>query len=115
MGQTGLIYKGKDNERQVHFGMDAYVALTNQFLYLSSQANPKGLIKMFEDVLIPRLAIKMQNGHTPGSAALEIVHNTPSLDISGAISLSGSNPGGAGKTGKRKNEKEAKTKKEVRL
>ena len=101
MGQTGLINKGKASEHQVRFGMDAYLVLTTHWLYLSGTANPTGLMRAFSQILIPRMAVKMQNGHTPGSAAIEIVYHTSCLDPTSVVELGGGAGGGAGGGGGR--------------
>ena len=117
MGQTGLINQGKSDERQVRFGMDAYLVLTTHWLYLSGVGNPTGLLRAFSQILILRMAVKMQNGHTPGSAAIEIVHHTSCLDPACVLELGagagggGGGGGGGGAGGKPKKDKPKKDKK----
>ena len=89
-GTAGTLNKGKPNAIQVQFGLDAFDALMRRFTYVSAWANPKGLLAMWSRGLVPRMATKMLNGHTAGSAALEILHNTSLLDVSAARDLGGS-------------------------
>lgn len=88
-GTAGQLNKGKANARQVQFGLDAFDALVRRFTYVSAYTNPKGLLGMWSRGLVPRMATKMLNGHTAGSAALEILHNTSLLDVSAAKDLGG--------------------------
>ena len=88
-GTAGQLNKGKSNARQVQFGLDAFDALLRRFTYVSAYTNPKGLLGMWSRGLVPRMATKMLNGHTAGSAALEILHNTSLLDVSAAKDLGG--------------------------
>ena len=88
-GTAGQLNKGKANARQVQFGLDAFDALMRRFTYVSAYTNPKGLLGMWSRGLVPRMATKMLNGHTAGSAALEILHNTSLLDVAAAKDLGG--------------------------
>ena len=58
-------------------------------------------MRAFSQILIPRMAVKMQNGHTPGSAAIEIVYHTSCLDPTSVVELGGGAGGGAGGGGGR--------------
>ena len=51
--------------------------------------NAAGLLVLWSRILIPRMATKMQNGYTCGSAALEILNSTSCLDVDACVALGG--------------------------
>ena len=87
VGTTGMVYKGTPQEHQVHFGLDAFDALMRRFTYLSAYAKPKALLLAWSRQLVPRMATKMQDGHTAGSAAMQIVEATQMLEVQNVVAL----------------------------
>jgi hypothetical protein len=84
VGDSGIVYRGTSSEYQVHFGLDAFDELFRRFILLSAQVGHKELLAAWKFALVPRLQVKLDLGHTLGSAVLWILSNSEQLDMSHA-------------------------------
>ena len=101
VGLAGVVDSGKPTKRQVAFGLDAYDALFRRFVLVSatvrrrrrrppppgaprraltapraaSQSSPTELAEKWSHYFVPELASRLRRGHTPGSAAIEILRD----------------------------------------